>query len=61
MGRKACQKRIYVSLLEARAAIAAMDRRYGPSVYKKPYRCGKCKAWHITGTPPPRRSRRVKW
>ena len=29
-------------------------------VFKRIYRCGRCKAWHITSTPPLRIPRRVK-
>jgi hypothetical protein len=47
-----CTKRRYATKRDAAAAIAKMAERYGGVVYKKPYRCGKCRAWHITSTPP---------
>ena len=57
MPARRCTKRRYATSAEAAAAIAAMAQRYGGVVFKKPYRCGKCRAWHITSTPPngPRR------
>jgi hypothetical protein len=59
VGKKRCTKRPYASKAEAQAAIAAMARRFGPIVFKKSYRCAKCKAWHISSTPwtGPRRKR----
>ena len=39
----------------------SLFRRFPSIVFKKSYWCGPCKAWHITGTPPPSaRRRRVK-
>lgn len=58
--KKLCQKKSYSKRADAHVAIAAMAQRYGPLVYKKPYWCGKCKAWHITSTPPRSGPRRVK-
>ena len=49
--RKRCTKRPYATKAEAQAAIAGMFRRFGSFVYKKVYRCGACKAWHITSRP----------
>jgi hypothetical protein len=49
--KKRCRKRAYATHAEADAALAGMLKRYPLVVYKKVYRCGKCKAWHITGTP----------
>jgi hypothetical protein len=56
---RTCTKRPYETLGEARGAILGMARRYPGVVYKKAYRCAACKAWHITGTPPPR-GRRIQ-
>lgn len=52
-----CTKQRYATRNDAAAAIRGMADKYGGIVFKKPYRCGKCKAWHITSTPPsgPRR------
>jgi hypothetical protein len=36
-----------------------MSQQYAGVVYKKAYRCAACKAWHVTGTPPPR-GRRIQ-
>jgi hypothetical protein len=57
MPAKRCTKKRYATQREAAAAIQGMAEKYGSVVYKKPYRCGKCKAWHITSRPPggPRR------
>ena len=50
--RKACTKARYPSVREAEHAIAAMVRRFGAFTFKRPYRCGRCRAFHITSTPP---------
>ena len=49
--KKRCRKQAYATHAEADAALARMLNRYPSVVYKKVYRCGKCKAWHITSTP----------
>jgi hypothetical protein len=49
--KRRCGKRPYTTHAEADAALARMLNRYPSIVYKKIYRCGKCKAWHITSTP----------
>ena len=49
--KRHCGKKAYTTHAEADAALAGMLRRYPSIVYKKVYRCGKCKAWHITSTP----------
>ena len=49
----------YDTLGDARRAILRMSHQYAGVVYKKAYRCAACKAWHVTGTPPPR-GRRIK-
>jgi hypothetical protein len=59
MPRKRCSKVQYDSLADARRAILRMSRQYAGVVYKKAYRCAACKAWHVTGTPPPR-GRRIQ-
>jgi hypothetical protein len=58
--KKDCRKTRYATREEALETIREMVRKYPSVVYKKAYRCGKCRAWHITSTPPPRRSGRVK-
>lgn len=60
MTKKKCTKRPYASKAEADTAIAGMARRFGPIVFKKSYRCGKCKAWHVSSTPWSGRHRK-KW
>jgi hypothetical protein len=57
--KKPCTKKPYATLHEAKLAIEAMTKRFSSAVYKKPYRCATCKAWHITSTPP-RRGRRIQ-
>src|SRR5206468_151826 len=57
--KKPCIKKRYATLEEAKRAIEAMANRFPSVVYKKPYRCGPCKAWHITSTPPGR-GRRIQ-
>ncbi|NUT55206.1 MAG: hypothetical protein HOQ03_04395 [Thermoleophilia bacterium] len=59
MKRKPCTKRRYATVGEARHAIAAMASRFG-FVFKRPYRCGRCRAFHITSTPPIG-TRRKQW
>ena len=49
MARK-CSKKRYATREEANAAIDGMARKW-TIVFKKAYRCGKCKAWHITSRP----------
>jgi hypothetical protein len=50
--KKRCEKsQRYVSRAEAEAAIERMVQKWGNVLYKRPYRCGKCRAWHITSTP----------
>jgi hypothetical protein len=57
--KKSCTKKRYATLEEAKRAIEAMANRFPSVVYKKPYRCGPCKGWHITSTPPGR-GRRIQ-
>jgi hypothetical protein len=59
MARKPCRKRPYASKQVAESAIRALAAKH-TFVFKRIYRCGRCKAWHITSTPPLRLSRRVK-
>jgi hypothetical protein len=49
--KKRCRKHAYTTHTEADVALARMLSRYPSIVYKRVYRCGKCKAWHITSTP----------
>jgi hypothetical protein len=58
--RKPCTKVAYATRGEAAAAIDAMFRRFPSIVFKKPYRCGACKAWHVTSTPRLGAGRRIK-
>ncbi|MGH3072627.1 MAG: hypothetical protein ACRDNB_10220 [Gaiellaceae bacterium] len=58
--RKACTKTRYPTVREAERAIAMMARRFGPFTFKRPYRCGPCRAFHITSTPPIK-GRRKQW
>ena len=44
-------KKAYATLTEANDAIREMGKKWN-LVYRKPYRCAICKAWHTTGTPP---------
>jgi hypothetical protein len=55
---KRCSKTRYATRAQAEQAISAMARTF-QFVYKKAYRCGKCRAWHITSTP--RVGRRRQW
>jgi len=52
MTKRRCTKKGYATRDEAEAEISAMVEKYGNVLFKKVYWCGKCKAWHITGTPP---------
>ena len=40
--------------------IAAMASKFGPFTVTRPYRCGPCRAFHITSTPP-LKGRRRQW
>jgi hypothetical protein len=51
VARKRCEKKRYATREEAEAAIRGMVRKFGNVLYKGVYRCGKCKAWHITSRP----------
>ena len=59
MARRPCRKRPYASKQIAQGAIRGLAAKH-TFVFKRVYRCGKCKAWHITSTPPLRIPRRVK-
>jgi hypothetical protein len=58
--RKSCTKTCYESFPAAEQAIAAMARKFGAFTFKRPYRCGRCRAFHITSTPP-LKGRRKQW
>jgi hypothetical protein len=58
--RKPCTKTRYESVRAAELAIAAMARKFGAFTFKRPYRCGRCRAFHVTSTPP-LKSRRKQW
>jgi hypothetical protein len=58
--RRSCTKTRYPSPPDAEQAIAAMARRFGSFTFKRPYRCGRCRAFHITSTPPVK-GRRKQW
>lgn len=58
--KKKCEKTRYASRQEAHDAIAAMARRFGGFTFKRPYRCGTCRSYHITSKPPIG-ARRKKW
>ena len=58
--RTTCTKTCYESVRAAEQAIAAMARRFGVFTFKRPYRCGRCRAFHITSTPP-LKGRRKQW
>ena len=60
MKRKPCTKTRYASVRDAQQAIASMVRRFGNFTFKRPYRCGRCRAFHITSTPP-LKARRKQW
>jgi hypothetical protein len=49
--KRPCAKLCYPSRGAAEAAIASLLRRHPEIVYKRAYRCGRCKAWHVTSTP----------
>ena len=58
--RKACTKTCYETVRDAQLAITGMAGRYGGFVFKRPYRCGRCRSFHITSTPP-LKARRKQW
>jgi hypothetical protein len=58
--RKPCTKTRYETVRDAQQAIAGMASRFGSFVFKRPYRCGRCRAFHITSTPP-LKARRKQW
>lgn len=58
--RKACTKTRYPTVRDAQQAIATMARRFGTFTFKRPYRRGRCRAFHITSTPPIK-PRRKQW
>ena len=58
--RKTCAKTRYASVRGAHEAIAGMAKRFGAFTFKRPYRCGRCRAFHITSTPPIK-ARRKQW
>jgi len=58
--RNACTKTRYATVHDARQAIAGMVKRFGSFTFKRPYRCGRCRAFHITSTPPIK-ARRKQW
>jgi len=60
MKRRSCAKTRYASVRDAQLAIAGMADRFGGFVFKRPYRCGRCRAFHITSTPP-LKARRKQW
>jgi hypothetical protein len=49
--KRPCRKKPYATHAEADAALARLLKKYPSILYKRVYRCGKCKAWHITSTP----------
>jgi len=59
VGKKTCDKgRAYATKEEARRAIHGMANKWS-FAYKRIYRCGACKAYHITSKPP--FGRRKQW
>jgi hypothetical protein len=58
--RRACTKTPYSSVRDAQQAIAGMADRFGGFVFKRPYRRGRCRAFHNTSTPPIK-TRRKQW
>jgi hypothetical protein len=58
--RPKCTKASYATRGNAELAIAAMASKFGPFTFKRPYRCGRCRGYHITSTPPAK-GRRKKW
>lgn len=58
--RKSCTNTCYESVRAAEQAIAGMARKFGAFTFKRPYRCGPCRAFHITSTPP-LKGRRKQW
>ena len=59
MPKKKCDKVSYATAAEAKDAIAAMVRKKPGIMYLKAYKCARCKAFHVTSTPP-RRGRRIQ-
>ena len=57
---KTCTKTRYPTVRDAQQAINGMVRRFGGFTFKRPYRCGRCRAFHITSTPPIK-ARRKQW
>ena len=55
-----CTKTRYPTVRDAHQAIAAMARKFGAFTFKRPYRCGRCRAFYITSTPPIK-GRRKQW
>ncbi|MEO5575347.1 MAG: hypothetical protein ABIR67_02555 [Gaiellaceae bacterium] len=60
MKRKTCTKARYATVRDAQHAIAGMVKRFGGFTFKRPYRCGRCRAFHLTSTPPIK-ARRKQW
>ena len=58
--RQSCTKTCDESFRAAEHAIAGMARKFGAFTFKRPYRCGLCRAFHITSTPP-QKGRRRQW
>ena len=58
--KKKCTKTRFATKEEARRAVSGMATRWA-FVYKGIYRCGKCKAYHITSTPRIGGPKRKKW
>jgi hypothetical protein len=58
--RKPCTKTRYATVRDAQEAIAGMAKLFGSFTFKRPYRCGRCRAFHITSTPPIK-ARRTQW
>lgn len=58
--RTSCTKARYATVRDAQQAIAGMVARFGAFTFKRPYRCGRCRAFHITSTPPIK-ARRKQW
>ena len=60
MKRNSCTKTRYATVRDAQEAITGMVKRFGSFTFKRPYRCGRCRAFHITSTPPIK-ARRKQW
>jgi hypothetical protein len=58
--RKPCTTTRYATVRDAQEAIAGMAKLFGSFTFKRPYRCGRCRAFHITSTPPIK-ARRKQW